>query len=137
MPTYEYRCRVCADDVEYLVVAPEPPAEAPPCPGIHPRGYECHRLKRVFSFQTPPASIQFGYEGYDPATGTHVTSRRDQSEKLKVLSEQQTLRTGVVHDYRPVHPADKLIHEPTEEGLDSTYANARATGLSERKTVYL
>lgn len=139
MPTYEYRCDVCPEDVEYLLVASDPPEEAPRCPVTHPRGGEFERLKRVFSFSTPPPSNQFGYEGYDPSTGSYVTSKADHRRKLRQKSIEATERHGYEHDFQQIHPADMREAAGITEDEEGTeyHTSSAHHEPDQRKTVYL
>jgi len=96
--------------------------------------YWCARcgieMSRKFSFNTTPPSTQFDYEGYSPAAGAHVSSKREFNETLKRKSDLATERTGVEHSYVPLHPSEvQSVAKVTTEGLDP--ASAGYARLSE------
>lgn len=81
-------------------------------------------MTRVWGFQFHrPIS-----HGYNPTLGRHVRNAHDLSESLKVQSDIATARTGLVHDFQAVDPRDKEALGVTNEGLDSTYNQLRASG---------
>lgn len=123
MPIYEFKCRVC--DVQGGVLRAWGDTQPPQC--------ECGgSMKRVFS---PPA-----VKVYQPHVQTigdqtvEVQSDRHHRDLLKYQSEAQSARTGIPHNFVPVHPADaKDVYGITEEGLDTTYRREVAEGKKDVK----
>lgn len=82
-------------------------------------------------------SFHRGLEGhFNQSLGRYVSGRREYEDGLKAASERATLRTGVVHDYKPIDLRDKERAGVTDEGLDSTRRVQVATGQTEVKKWY-
>jgi hypothetical protein len=62
-------------------------------------------------------------EHFNYSVGQYVTNDHALKEEFKRLSEEQSARVGMDHDYEYVSPADMAdmsAHGVTEEGLDDT-----------------
>lgn len=124
MPLYEFRCPDCPD-VDYTAFRQGGPPDTPPLCPTHDTA-----LKRRFSFTTTIMFQPFD----DPQTGRYIESPRHHRQVLRELSEEMTQRTGMLHDYVPVHPADmKDAAGVTDEGMDSLYRRSTAEGRREVK----
>lgn len=122
MPVYEFRCPV--DDATYEILHHGgPPPHIPICPT-----HDSH-LRRVYSFTK---TIMF-QDGYSDATGSYVSSNRDMADQLKRKSDEATARTGIPHDFVPMHPSDMKAMASTEEGKDRAYRRATESGQREKK----
>lgn len=91
------------------------------------------RLQRKVSFsfhRSMPAH-------YNAAVGQFVGGKHDFRDALKRKSEEQTLRTGIEHNYEPVDLKDKDACGATDEGLYETEKRQRDSGqvASKKKIV--
>ena len=71
------------------------------------------QARRRFSFQIA-ASFR---EHWNVATGAYVTNRRQFEDKLKLASEEQTLKLGMEVDYQPVDLSDPAACGLTSEDV--------------------
>lgn len=62
-------------------------------------------------------------EHFNHAVGSYVSNEREFRDALKVMSEEQSYRVGIDHEYEYLSPADMAdasAHGVTEEGLEAT-----------------
>ena len=104
---YQYRCPSCGQ-----TVISESRADKAHCP--------CgHQASRDFSFRVTRGIP----EHFNQSVGAYVSNERQLRDTLKVISEEQSLRLGVDHNYEYLSPADMAdpqSHGVTEEGLDES-----------------
>jgi hypothetical protein len=77
-------------------------------------------------------SVRFGsvlHEHYNHSVGKPISSHRQYADELKRLSEQQTERTGIPHNYVPVDLSDTRACGVTDEGLEETARRRHDAGL--------
>lgn len=121
---YEYRCPVCghrmtvdlemADRDQFIGAGC---TKSLACPG---------RLKRVFSFTSPPML----HEHFNQTTGQVVSSHRQFRDQLKRASDEATAKTGIVHSFVPADPRE-VAATVTDDGMKSTHDRAVASGLKD------
>lgn len=75
-------------------------------------------MSRKYSF-----NIQSSFQPhYNPAVGSYVTSRSDFNDRLKVISEEASIKTGIHHDFKPHdaqdHEAFGLTADHVADALD-------------------
>lgn len=129
MPIYEYRCPDCHTIRAYSLTISEYEA-SDLLPICFDHGAVHFTMKRVFSFsKTPPFE-----EHFNLTTGEVTSSARSHADNLKRMSEEASLRTGMPHNFVPVHPSEaREAYGVTEEGLDSTYRKEVESGQREVK----
>ena len=111
MPRYSYRCDGCGNTVESNVRGDRVPCGC---------GLQASR-RFVFQLATPFR------EHFNVATGQYVTSRTEFEDKLKVLSETTSEKTGVYTDYQPVDMSDAAACGLTPEDVaEVTETRAKA-----------
>lgn len=119
MPVYEFTCTEC-DDVSELTCTMQEYTNAKEfrciCGGL---------LKRVFSFSIKPTMP----EHYNNSAGQYISNEKQLKDVFKVQSEQATERTGIEHNFVPVHPDDREKLGVTSEGLRETYDRRRKLGM--------
>jgi hypothetical protein len=69
---------------------------------------------------------------YDPGTGQMINGRKHLLTVAKDLSDRQTQRTGITHNYVPADMSDTKSLGITGEGLDSTYDAQVKSGQIEK-----
>lgn len=74
-------------------------------------------MARVFSFRAPVAFQPH----FNVSVGRFVSSERDFNESLKELSDKQSERTGIAHNYVPADISDSTAFGATDEGMDDFY----------------
>lgn len=93
MAIYQHKCRVCNHITENQ---------------LREAGQSCSSCgattRRVFSFQYGRAALNARQWNY--AVGAHVSSDREFREALKRRAEENSVKTGMAHDYEPVYPGD-------------------------------
>ena len=108
MPEYQYRCPQCR-----LMFVTLSRTEIPPCP-------VCGAVSnRQFSFNVRNSLP----EHFNHSVGSYVSNERQLRDALKVISDEQSARVGMDHNYEYLSPADMAdasAHGVTEEGLDDT-----------------
>lgn len=129
MPVYEYRCPGCGDTRSFtLSIEQYDQSQLMPICFNDPA--DPHPMKRIFSFSKPPAFE----EHFNLTTGTVTSSPRAHANELKRMSEEASARTGMPHNFVPVHPSEaREAYGITDEGLDSTYRKEVETGQREVK----
>jgi hypothetical protein len=108
MAEYQYRCQGCR-----LFFTTLSRTNIPPCPVCGTQS------TRMFSFNI----AQSVPEHFNHSVGSYVSNERQLRDAIKVMSEEQSYRTGVEHDYEYLSRsdlADQGAHGVTEEGLDET-----------------
>lgn len=111
MPRYAYRCDGCGSAVESNFRGDRIPCGC----GL--------QASRRFVFQLA-TSFQ---PHFNAATGAYVTSKTDFEDKLKLLSETTSEKTGVFTDYQPVDMSDAAACGLTPEDVaEVTEARAKA-----------
>lgn len=106
---YEYRCDRCELAYESLTfrkigqVLDECPTAC---------GGELVRIVSLFNV-TPDIEPYYNY-----TVGDYVTSTKDFEEKLRIGAEQQSERTGTLHEYTPVYPSEAKKHHETVASND-------------------
>lgn len=127
MPTYEWKCGCGAKVATVLSIAQYEGY----VPGIDGSCLVCGGdLHRHYS--NPPSTPALFQPHYNPSVGAYVSSPRDLSDKLKAASEQQSIRTGITHDYRPVDLRDRDRFNVTGDGLDETARRRHDAGMDTR-----
>lgn len=119
MPLYEYRCKECG----YQRQSQKRDSQLGYCP-------DCDRgiLKRSWGFQMAPVVHQY----FDHSTGQVINDRKHLLSVAKEMSDRQTERTGITHNYVPADMTDKATLGITGEGLDSTYNAQVKSGQIEK-----
>jgi hypothetical protein len=116
MAEYQYHCQGCRHFFTTLSRD-----SIPPCP-------VCGTVAtRHFSF----GIVRSVPEHFNYSVGSYVSNERQLRDAIKVISEEQTYRTGVEHDYEYLSRADladATAHGVTEEGLDDTYRTQHDNG---------
>lgn len=123
MPLYEYRCPKCdtPTTITRSINNPEPPPRSVLVDCTRCRHLSRYTRRFTFSFRPPLA------EHWNRALNKPIHSMRQFREELKRVSEEQTLATGIEHNYTPVDMADTEALGVTNEGIDeSNIARSRA-----------
>lgn len=122
MPIYEYVCKDCGEDCSVTSTHKELMDR------YIKEGYT-HRcggsIKRVFSFSVARPMQPH----YNKSAGQYISFERQLKDIFKVQSEQATERTGVEHNFVPVHPSERDRLGVTSEGLAATYDRRKALGM--------
>ena len=108
MPEYQYKCSGCR-----LFFTTASRDDISPCPVCGTKA------SRHYSFNIGK-SIP---EHFNNSTGTYVNTERELRDHLKFMSDEESARIGMDHNYEYLSPADMqdpAAHGVTEEGLDST-----------------
>lgn len=125
MACYEFRCRDCGADYSVHSLAAKETMEY----GISHGRIWCDKcggnLRRIFSFSVSTPMP----EHYNQSAGTFVSSERQLKDAFKVQSEVATERTGIEHNFVPIHPSERETLGVTSEGLDATYNRRKALGM--------
>jgi hypothetical protein len=132
MPTYQFRCCVCNDEFDAYMTFTEYDrfrtfdsvvleCMIPDCYGIYERVISSPSFHRGFS------------EGFNPSTGSYVSSSAQFRSELSAASDAASLRTGIPHNFQPLDPRDPVAAGVTEDGMDATYAAQTASGEREAK----
>lgn len=152
MPVYEYQCPRCGNHLAISMTIQEyerataelsleeeyrqldeglpPRTTLPPLCFHGGTGVGNTVMRRIFSFSKPPAFE----EHFNLTTGTVTSSARAHANELKRMSEEASARTGMPHNFVPVHPSEaREAYGITDEGLDSTYRKEVETGQREVK----
>ena len=108
MGEYQYRCRSCN-----RLFASGTRADVTTCP-------DCSGpAVRKFGFY-----VSSGLKGHwNSAVGQYVENERQMTDALKRQSEEQSIRTGIDHQYEYVSPsemADASAHGVSEDGLEES-----------------
>lgn len=82
------------------------------------------RLQRKVSFSFHRSMP----EHYNSAVGEFVSGKHSFRDALKRKSEEQTLRTGIEHNYEPVDLRDQAACGATDEGLYETEKKQHDSG---------
>lgn len=124
MPVYEFACKNCGEDYSVTSIKNKEFMER----RIRQGGY-CSLcmgpIRRVFSFSVAKPMP----EHYNKSTGTFISSERQLKDTLKAQSEQATERTGIEHNFVPIHPSERETLGVTSEGLAATYDRRKALGM--------
>ncbi len=113
MPTYAYRCDACGNAVESNVRGDRIPCEC---------GLTASR-RFVFQLATPFR------EHWNAATGAFVTNRTQFEDKLKLASEEATLKTGMEHNFEPVDMSDAAACGLTPEDVAEVSESRAKAGV--------
>lgn len=95
-------------------------------------------------------SIQFGRSTFEPhfnyAVGRYVSSQQEFESALSRLSDANSERTGITHNYEPLHPSDIVNNPPPEsppnhlaalsDGVDPTLPNRVESRVQERQKAH-
>lgn len=84
--------------------------------------------RRVFSVSIHRPMM----EHMNATTGSLISDNRQFKDELKRMSEVQTLKTGIEHQYEPIDH-DAVKSKVTGEGLDSTNRVRHERGLPDIK----
>lgn len=126
MAQYEFRCKACNADHSVFTLDSKEVMEY----GILHKRIWCNKcggdLRRVFSF----TSTKSMPEHFNQSLGQHVSSERQLKDAFKVQSELATERTGIEHNFVPVHPSERDRLGVTSEGLAATYDRRKALGMA-------
>ena len=95
----------------------------------------CHEglLQRIASF-----SFTRGMKPhFNTAVGGYVESKRQMDDKLKALSDRDSVRTGTTQTYERVDMRESAALGVSDEGLDATRKRRREAGLDHptKKTI--
>lgn len=86
-------------------------------------GLQARRVFEPFGFHRFP-------EHFNHSVGKPVSSSKQFTQELRRASEEATERTGVPHDYQPVHPSE-VQPAGGGVGLDKTARRHRELGWTE------
>lgn len=104
MPIYEFRCHGCGSKVDKLN-------------DRTPSQCACgDTLRRNYSVAVPSPRRQW-VPHFNHSVGKYVESERAFDEALKRGSEEQSIRTGMDHNYTRIDAQDQAGYGATEEGL--------------------
>lgn len=106
MPLYEFKCRKCGLKSSTLNHDEQPICQL--CSNPMGRDYS-------FFVKTP------FQPHYNTAVGQYVRTQAEFESHLSRLSDAQTERTGILHNYQPVEIGDRDAYGATEEGMDDYY----------------
>lgn len=123
MPRYSFRCVQCGNEdvafTDYLGIGHHHPQPCPLCGG---------RLSRMASFYyNKPMQAH-----YNPSLGHHVSNSREFKDGLKRASDEESLRTGMSHNYIEVDPTDAKSCGVTSEGLEEQQRAWHGTEIGKR-----
>lgn len=95
--------------------------------GVVPKCEVCNQdTKRRYSFYVEKSFVPH----YNPSVGSFVSSQSEFNNKLRILGDEQTERTGILHNYVPVEVGDSqafgLGGEDVEEFTRARFDNPRA-----------
>lgn len=118
---YEYRCKPCRVTVTSSYRGDVHRDPCPRCGGV---------LKRVWS-----VSIKKSFqEHFNTTTQRFTRSPGEHRSHLSRLSEHQTVRTGIEHNYVPVDPADaKAVFGITDEAHEQVQEQRMKADIAEGK----
>lgn len=122
MPIYGYRCRECGEERESTRRDDSQPCR---CGGVS---------RRQFSVNVAGMSFQ---PHFNHSVGAFVNSSRHFDDVLKRRSEENSLRTGVDHNYTRIDGDEAKSMKAvgaTDEGLEHTKKVRRDTGLDAPST---
>lgn len=103
MPLYEFKCRKCglrSSTMEYGTEISCPVCSIP--------------KSRVYSFAIKSSFVPH----YNTSVGKFVSSQSEFNSELRRLSDQQTERTGITHNYVSRELGDSAAFHTTEDGMD-------------------
>jgi hypothetical protein len=130
VPSYEYRCNTCGDEIILHLSFTEHDE-------LRDQGnVNCSRLP--FCDGTYQQVISFGIiasmpEHWNPSTGNYTTSAAQFRSDLSRASDEATARTGMPHNFQPIDPYDATATGVTGDGLDATYDHQVKTGQRDPK----
>lgn len=76
-------------------------------------------MGRRYSFYSPTAFQPH----FNHAVGQYVRTKAEFSDALKVLSDKQTARTGIPHNYVPVDQSESIAFGADDQGMDDYHRN--------------
>ena len=120
MPLYEFKCRECGTISTVTTYGVIPPCQM--CGSSS--------VKRKYSFYVEKSFVPH----FNPSVGKYVSSQRQFNDELKVLSDEQTLRTGIPHNYVPTEMGDRAGFGISDEDREE-YTRARYDHPSEPESL--
>lgn len=120
MAEYQYKCRGCR-----LFFTTLDRDDISPCPVC------ATPATRHFAFNIG-RSIP---EHFNNSTGTYVSNERELRDQLKMMSDEESGRIGMDHEYTYLSPSDMMdaeAHGVTEEGLDTTHRTWHDARVNDR-----
>lgn len=114
MPKYTFQCNDCGhDEQHYFTFDTDTFTLTAPCPYNDCDG----EMKRVISSPHFKRGLP---DHFNNSTGSYVSGERQLRSELSRLSDAQSLRTGVDHNYKWHDGRDKEFFGVTDEGMDAT-----------------